>query len=330
MAKVVVITGASAGVGRATARAFAMAGFDVGLIARGLGRLEAAAAEVRKRGRLAVAVSADVADAAAIGAAAQRIEAELGSISIWVNNAMSTVFAPVQDVTAEELLRGTQVTYLGQVHGTMAALRCMRPRRAGTIVNIGSALCYRSVPLQAVYCGAKSAVRGFTDSLRSELIHDRAGIHLTMVHLPAVNTPQFDWALNKLGHQAQPVAPVYQPEVAARAIVFAATHKRREVWVGMPTVVAIMANRIAPGLADRYLSARGYDGQMTSVPTVPDAPANLFEPVADDGIAAHGRFGAQARSRSWEMVVERHPGRFLAAACAGLVGLHLLARRLKV
>ena len=330
MAKVVVITGASAGVGRATARAFAMAGFDVGLIARGPGRLEATAAEVRELGRLAVTVSADVASAAAVDTAAQRIEAELGPISIWVNNAMSTVFAPVEDVTAEEVLRGTQVTYLGQVHGTMAALRFMRPRRAGTIVNIGSALCYRSVPLQAVYCGAKSAVRGFTDSLRSELIHDRAGIHLTMVHLPAVNTPQFDWALNKLGRQAQPVAPIYQPEVAARAILFAATHKRREVWVGMPTVVAIMANRIAPGLADRYLSARGYDGQMTSVPTTPGAPANLFEPVTGDDIAAHGRFGAHARSRSWEMAVERQPSRFLAAACAGLIGLHLLARRLKV
>ena len=330
MTRVVVITGASAGVGRATAREFASAGYDVGLIARHPGRLEATAAEMRERGRRAVAISADVADAAAIDAAAERIETELGPISVWINNAMSTVFAPVQDVTAAELLRGTQVTYLGQVHGTMAALSHMRPRKTGTIVNIGSALCYRSVPLQAVYCGAKAAVRGFTDSLRSELIHDRAGIHLTMVHLPAVDTPQFGWALNKLGRQAQPVAPVYQPEVAAGAILFAATHKRREVWVGMPTVIAIMANRIAPGLADRFLSGRGYDGQMTSVPTAPNAPANLFEPVAGDAIAAHGSFGAQARSRSWEMVVERHPGRVLAATFAGLLGLHLLARRSKL
>ena len=329
MAKVVVITGASAGVGRATARAFASAGYDVGLIARHTGRLEAAANEVRERGQRAVAASVDVADAGAVDAAAGRIEAELGPIAIWVNNAMATVFAPVEKVTAEELLRGTQVTYLGQVHGTMAALRCMRPRHAGMIVNIGSALCYRSVPLQAVYCGAKSAVRGFTDSLRSELLHDRAGIHVTMVHLPAVNTPQFGWALNKLGRRAQPVAPVYQPEVAARAIVFAATHKRREVWVGMPTVIAIIANRIAPGFADRYLSTRGYEGQMTSAPTDPDATANLFETVPGDAIAAHGRFGAKARKASWEMAIEHYPGQFLAAACVGALALHLLARRSK-
>ena len=330
MAGIVVVTGAGAGVGRAAVRAFASAGFDVGLIARDMGRLEEAAAEIRAMGRRALPVSADVADAKAVNAAADQIEAGLGPIDVWVNNAMSTVFAPVKDTTDEEFLRGTQVTYLGQVHGTMAALRHMRPRRRGTIVNVGSALCYRSVPLQAVYCGAKSAVRGFTDSLRSELIHDKAGIHLTMVHLPAVNTPQFDWALNKLGCKAQPVPPVYQPEVPARAIVFAATHRRREIWVGMPTVVAIMANRIAPSFADWYLSKGGYTGQMTSTPLPADSPANLFEPVTTGHHAAHGRFDKQARTGSWEMFTDRHRGPAFAVAAMALIGLHLLARRLKI
>ncbi len=330
MTGIVVITGAGAGVGRATVRAFASAGYDVGLIGRDRSRLEEAAGEVRAMGRRALPVVADVADAGAVDDAADRIEAGLGPITVWVNNAMSTVFAPVKDTTADEFLRGTQVTYLGQVHGTMAALRHMRPRRAGTIVNVGSALVYRSVPLQAVYCGAKSAVRGFTDSLRSELIHDRAGIHLTMVHLPAVNTPQFDWARNKLGYQSQPVPPVYQPEVPARAILFAATHERREVWVGLPTVVAIMANRIAPGFADRYLAKHGYTGQITSVPQPEGPPGNLFEPVTDRHVAAHGRFDEQARNGSWEMFTERHRGPVLAAAAMALMGLHLLARRYRI
>ena len=329
MRGIVVITGAGAGVGRATARAFASAGYDVGLIARDLPRLEEAAGEVRAMGGRALAISADVADAAAIQAAADRVEAELGAIDVWVNNAMATVFATVQDTTPDEYRRGTEVTYLGQVHGTMAALRHMRPRRRGTIVNVGSALCYRSVPLQAVYCGAKSAVRGFTDSLRSELIHDKAGIHLTMVHLPAVNTPQFDWALNKLGHKSMPVPPVYQPEVPARAILFAATHKRREIWVGMPTVVAIMANRIAPNFADWFLSRSGYTGQITNVPEPADAPANLFAAVPGE-YAAHGRFDSQARTASWEMFTDRHRAPLFAAAAMALMGLHLLARRLKI
>jgi short-subunit dehydrogenase len=327
MGKVAVVTGAGAGVGRATVRAFAQAGYDIGLIGRDAGRLEAAAQEVRDLGRRAHVAVADVADAPAIDRAADEIDQSLGPIEVWINNAMATVFAPVAQTTAEEFRRGTEVTYLGTVHGVMAALRHMRPRRRGTIINVGSALAYRSVPLQAVYCGAKSAIRGFTDSLRSELIHDRAGIHLTMVHLPAVNTPQFDWALNKTGHRAMPVPPVYQPEVPARAILFAATHHRREIWVGYPTVQAIMANRIAPAFADRYLATHGYSGQLTDQREPRDAPANLFETVAGHQ-AAHGRFDRVARSGSWEMFTDRHRGAAALVALAGLWGAHRLARRL--
>ncbi len=242
---------------------------------------------------------------------------------------MATVFAPVHQLTAEEFRRGTAVTYLGQVHGTMAALRRMSPRNRGTIINVGSALAYRSVPLQAVYCGAKSAIRGFTDSLRSELIHDKLNIQLTMVHLPAVNTPQFGWAKNKTGHGARPVPPVYQPEVPARAIFYASHAKQREVWVGFPTVMAIMANRIAPKFADKYLAKSGYTGQRTAAEESPDAPSNLFEPVPGHQ-GAHGDFGKAARTASWEMFVAKH--RYLAFAAAGLTlyGLHRAAKRLSI
>ncbi len=257
MGRIVAITGARAGVGRATAEEFARRGWDVGLLARDQQRLDAAAAELRQRyGVRTVAVATDVADAAAVEAAASRIEAELGPIEVWVNVAMATVFAPVKDITPAEFKRATEVTYLGQVYGTMAALKRMRTRNRGTIVNVGSALAYRSVPLQAAYCGAKFAIRGFTNSLRSEIIHDKLDVHLTEVDLPAVNTPQFEWALNKTGKQAQPVPPIYQPEVPARAIYFAATHRRRQIWVGFPTVRAIFGE---PGRAgtDRPLSGHG-------------------------------------------------------------------------
>jgi len=317
---IVVVTGASAGVGRATAREFARRGCDVALIARNRERLEEAAAELRAASVRAQPIVADVADFAAVDGAATRVEQELGPIDVWVNNAMATIFAPVHDIGAEEFRRATEVTYLGQVHGTMAALARMRPRNRGSIVNVGSALAYRAIPLQSAYCGAKYAVRGFTDALRSELLHDRVNVHLTMVHLPAVNTPQFDWALNKMGRRPQPVPPIFQPEVPARAIVFAAFHRRREVWVGMPTVKAIVANRIMPGVLDHLLATQGYSGQLTEEPLPADAPANLFHTVPGP-YGAHGRFDKRARTFSWEFFTSRHRD----ALAAGIVAAGALA-----
>lgn len=318
---IAVVTGASAGIGRATAREFAGHGWDVAVLARDRARLETAAAEIRDRGVRALPIVTDVADFAAVEAAAIRVEQELGPIDVWVNNAMATVFAPFSRITAAEFRRGTEVTYLGQVHGTMAALAQMRPRNRGTIVNVGSALAYRAIPLQSVYCGAKYAVRGFTDALRAELLHERCAVKLVMVHLPAVNTPQFDWALNKTGRRPQPMPPIYQPELPARAIFFAATHpQRREIWVGMSTVMTIVANKLAPGLLDRYLARNGYSGQLTDEALPEHAPANLFETAPGD-YAAHGRFDDAARERSWEMLASRHRGVMLA----GLTGLAALA-----
>ncbi|MDR5784610.1 SDR family oxidoreductase [Caballeronia sp. LZ065] len=321
MKKVVVVTGAGAGVGRACVEEFARHGYDVALLSRDPERLERSARGIEANyGVRALAIPTDVADAAAVDQAAARAEQVLGPIDVWVNVAMATVFAPVSELAPEEVERGTKVTYLGQVHGMMAALSRMRVRNRGTIVNVGSALGYRSVPLQSVYCGAKFAIRGFTDSLRSEMQHDRLNVHLTLVDLPAINTPQFDWALNKMAHRARPVAPIYQPEVAARAIYFAATHRRREIWVGFSTVKAILANRIAPALIDRYLARSGYRGQLTEEPVATAAPSNLFEPVPGD-FTAHGRFDGQARSRSWEMFTNRHRTAFWALAAIGLAGM---------
>lgn len=311
---IVAITGASAGVGRAVAREFAARKWDVAVIARNAARLKATVAELEQCGVRAIAVAADVADFAALSAAAQKIEDMLGPIDVWINNAMATVFAPVTKITPEEFKRSTEVTYLGQVHGTMAALSLMHGRNRGTIVNIGSALAYRAIPLQSAYCGAKYAVRGFTDALRSELIHDRSAIGLVMVHLPAINTPQFDWALNKTGRRAQPVPPIFQPEVGARAIYFAAMHpERREVWVGASTIKAILANKLAPGLLDRYLAGAGYRGQLTDETQPENAPANLFATV-DADVAAHGRFDQAASDYSSEMAISRYRG--LAAIVA--------------
>ena len=330
MPKIAVVTGAGAGVGRATAEEFARQGYDVALLSRDAARLEHAAEMLRGRGVRALPIPTDVADAAAVDAAAAKVEEELGPIDVWVNVAMATVFAPVSKLTPEEFERGTRVTYLGQVHGTMSALKRMRERNCGTIVNVGSALGYRSVPLQSIYCGAKFAIRGFTDSLRSEIIHDKLNVHLTMVDLPAVNTPQFDWAMNKMGKKAKPVAPIYQPEVPARAIFFAATHKRRQIWVGYPTVQAILANRIAPGLIDKYLATAGYKGQLSDEALSPNAPANLFEPVPGN-YAAHGRFDRRSRNGSWEMFTDRHRTAFWAAASIGFVAvLHQIAKRLDI
>src|SRR5271165_2965508 len=291
--RVVVVTGASAGVGRATVRAFAKRGCSIGLIARGTEGLKAAAEEVRAIGGKAVEAPADVADAGAVERAAERIEEELGPIDVWVNVAMTTVYAPLAEITPEEYRRATEVTYLGYVYGTMAALKRMKRRNRGTIVQTGSALAYRAIPLQSPYCGAKFAIRGFTDSLRSELIHDRTNIHLTMVQMPALNTPQFSWGRNKLPRLPQPVPPIFQPEVAAEAIVYASSARRREVWVGSSTFKAALANKLVPGFLDRYLARHGYLAQLSSKPASKDAPDNLFKPIEGD-FGAHGRFDSEA------------------------------------
>src|SRR5947207_4278946 len=250
--QVVVVTGASAGVGRATVRAFAQRGADVGLLARGVDGLEAARREVEAAGGRAIAIPTDVADADRVEAAADRIERELGPIDVWVNNAMVSVFSPVKELTPDEVHRVTEVTYLGVVYGTLAALKRMLPRDRGSIVQVGSALAYRGIPLQAAYCGAKHAIQGFTESLRSELLHDKSNVRVTMVQLPAINTPQFSWVKSRLPREPQPVPPIYAPEIAADAIVWAARHRRREMSVGAPTVAAIWGNKVASGLADRY------------------------------------------------------------------------------
>ncbi len=291
MPQIVVITGGSAGIGRAAARAFAAKGYDVGLIARGPERLAEAKAELEATGVRVHTVSADVADAEAIEAAAAEIETALGPVDVWVNNAMATIYSPIKGVDAAEVKRVTEVTYLGAVNGTLTALRRMK---AGTIVQVSSMLSWRAIPLQGPYCGAKFALRGFTESLRAELIHDRSKVHLTMVHLPAINTPQFDWARNKTGQQTQAPGP-YQPEVAADAIVFAATHRRRDVFVGSSTPPGILAARLAPGLVDRALAKKGYD-QLSDTP-IPPSDGNLFEPAPGGQQAARGRFDAEANSR---------------------------------
>ncbi|RAI61076.1 SDR family oxidoreductase [Roseicella frigidaeris] len=312
----VVITGASAGVGRATARAFARRGFDLALIARGTEGLEAARREAEAAGVRAIALPADTADAAGILAAADRAAEVFGGIGTWVNAAMATTFAPVHDTRPEEYRRVTEVTYLGYVHGTLAALRHMRPRNAGTIVQVGSALAYRAIPLQSAYCAAKFAIRGFTDSLRSELQHEGSRIRLTMVQLPAVNTPQFDWARSHMPRRAQPVPPIHQPEPVAERIVQAALTAPRELWVGGATVKAILGTMLAPGLVDRLLARQGYDGQMTQEPEPPGRPDNLMTPWPGDQ-GAHGRFDARARDRA--MAVDPDWLRAAAGLALGLL-----------
>jgi NAD(P)-dependent dehydrogenase (short-subunit alcohol dehydrogenase family) len=293
--EVVMITGAAAGIGRATAQAFAKRGAHIGLLARGRVGLEGAKADVEKLGGRGLVLVADVADDKAVEAAAEKLENEFGPIDIWINDAMASVFAPIMEMTPEEFRRVTDVTYLGYVWGTMAALRRMRPRNRGVIIHVGSALAYRGIPLQSAYCAAKHAIQGFTDSLRCELIHDKKDIHVCIVEMPAVNTPQFGWVKNKLPNKAQPVPPIFQPEVAADAIVFAATHRRREIYVGFPTVEAIIGNKIAPGILDHYLSS--YKTQQTDEPRNPDQPDNLFSPVEHD-FGAHGTFDNLARKYS--------------------------------
>ena len=332
--EVVVVTGASAGVGRATARAFGRQGAAVGLIARGRDGLEGARREIEAMGGRALVLVCDVADPDQVEAAAERVEAELGPIDVWVNDAMVTIFGPVHAMSPAEFRRATEVTYLGTVHGTMAALRRMRARDRGIIVQVGSALAYRSVPLQAAYCGAKAAIRGFTDSLRCELLHEDSNVRLTMVQLSAFNTPQFDWAHCHMDRAPQPLPPIYQPEVAARAIVWAAQHRRRELWVGWPAVKAILGNRVMPGLLDRMMARSGFEGQLSDDPTAPDRPDNLYQAVPGDH-GARGRFSDRARRHSWQFWVTSHRASavtvFAAAslAVALAVGLAPRAARLR-
>jgi len=313
MKQTVVITGASAGVGRATVRAFARQGADISLIARGEDGLEGARREVEAQGGRALALPVDVSDPDQVEAAAELTERELGPIDVWVNNAMVSVFSPVKELQPDEIKRVTEVTYLGVVYGTLAALKRMLPRDRGAIVQVGSALAYRGIPLQAAYCGAKHAIQGFTESLRCELLHDGSGVHVSMVQLPAMNTPQFDWVKSRMPREPQPVPPIYAPEIAADAIVWAAAHRRRELSVGAPTAVAIWGNKIASGAFDRYLAKTGYDSQQTDQPADPERPDNLWNPVAGDH-GAHGRFGSRTTRRSPQAWTNEH-----VAAVAGLV-----------
>jgi len=317
---IVVVTGASAGLGRAVVRAFARQGADVGLIARGVDGLEAARSEVEADGGRAIVLPLDVADADAVDAAAERVERELGPIDVWVNNAMVSVLSPVKETPPSEIKRVTEVTYLGVVYGTLAALKRMLPRNHGAIVQAGSALAYRGIPLQAAYCGAKHAIQGFTESLRCELLHDGSAVHVAMVQLPAMNTPQFDWVKSRMPRKPQPVPPIYAPEIAADAIVWAAQHRRREISVGASTVAAIWGNKVASALGDRYLAKTGYDSQQADEPDDPDRPDNLWAPVAGDH-GADGRFGDRAAHRSPQTWInERLPtAAMIVAAGAALL-----------
>lgn len=316
--EVVVITGASAGVGRATAQAFARRGAHIGLVARGQAGLEGARRDVEAAGGKALVLPTDVADAEQVEAAAAAVEREFGPIDIWVNNAMASVFSPVKQMTPDEFKRVTEVTYLGYVYGSLAALKRMLPRDHGHIVQVGSALAYRGIPLQAAYCGSKHAIQGFCDSLRSELLHDQSNVRLTMVQMPALNTPQFGWVKSRLPHKAQPVPPIFQPEVAAEAIVWAAHHDRREIYVGVPTVIAILGNKVAPWLGDWYLSRTGFKSQQTSEPRDPQQPDNLWHPVDDTrDLGAHGVFDDRAHAASPQLWATTHRG-LLGLAGAGM------------
>jgi short-subunit dehydrogenase len=327
--RTVAITGASAGVGRATVRAFAQQGWSVGLLARGEDGLLAAASEAKQLGGRALAVPTDVAQADAVERAADRIEAELGPIEVWVNDAMVTTYSPLAEMNADEFRRITEVVYLRTVHGTMAALRRMRPRDRGTVVQVGSALAYRSIPLQSAYCGAKFAIRGFTDAVRSELLHERSGVRLSMVQLPAIDTPQFDWARNRMPQRPRPPGQVHTPEMAAQAILRAAEQAPRELWVGAPTLQLIAGNALAPALLDRMLARNAYEGQQSETSDPGGRPDYIDAPLSGDH-GAHGRFSAEAAGHA--LVLDPDTLRaglaFGAAALVGLVaGRNLLTWR---
>lgn len=323
--EVVVITGASAGVGRATARRFARDQAKIALLARGRDRLEAAAREVEDAGGEALVIPTDVADSEAVEAAADRTESELGPIDVWINNAMTSVFAEAKDVTPDEFRRVTEVNYLGFVYGTLSALHRMLPRDRGRIVQVGSALAFRGIPLQAAYCGSKHAIQGFTESVRTELIHNGSGVRLSTVHMPALNTPQFEWVRSRLPHRAQPVPPIYQPEVAADAIHWSAHHDRPILYVGLPTVQTILGERVSSRLLDRYLARSGYEAQQTDEPRE-ERPDNLWGPAPGD-FAAHGRFDDRSRSHSPQLWASKNRGWIAFAGAAALAAAGLLAAR---
>lgn len=323
--EIAVVTGASAGVGRAVAHAFARRGARLGLLARGRAGLEQAREEVESIGGQAIVLPTDVTDAAQVEAAAAAVEEAFGGIDVWVNDAMATVFAPFLETSADEYHRATETTYLGTVYGTMSALKRMVPRDRGTVVQVGSALAYRAIPLQASYCGAKFAIRGFTDSVRTELLHDGRRVWIAMVQLPAVNTPQFSWGRSKLPEQPQPVPPIFQPEVVAEAVYYAAHHRRREIRVGASTTGVVLGNKLIPGLADRYLAATGYGSQQVSgVRVSPDRRDNLFEPV-EDLATTHGMFDDRAKSRSGQLWATTHRGLVYGALGGLLAGVGAVA-----
>jgi short-subunit dehydrogenase len=326
--QVVVITGASAGVGRATALAFARKGARLVLLSRNEAALQELRAELEAQGRTALVYPLDVANAEAVETAALDAEARLGPIDVWVNNAMVTVVSPVAELEAAEVRRVTEVTYLGVVHGTLAALHRMRPRNRGTIVQVGSALAYRAIPLQAAYCAAKFAVRGFTDALRTELLHEGSRVRVTMVQMPALNTPQFEWCRTRMPHEPQPVPPIFEPEVAARAIVWAAAHPRREVNVGGSTLEAIWGTKIMPGVLDRLLARTGYRSQQTTSPVSGERRDNLYTSVPM-GHRVHGRFSARARRFSAQLWLTRHRAPVLGALTTSLLVALLLRNRSK-